>query len=58
MGVHRCTVVPYRGTSLRRKHLPLGPYSRPMPGVTWGSWRDGLFLISEAPLHFAPHNKK
>jgi len=21
----------YRGTSLIRKHLPLGPYSRPMP---------------------------
>ena len=27
----------YRGTSLIRTHPPLGPYSRPMPGATWGS---------------------
>ena len=29
--------VPYRGTSLTRKHRPLGPYSRPIPRVLGGS---------------------
>ena len=41
----------YRGTSLIRKHPPLGTYSRPMPRAIWGSWRDGLFLMSEVPLY-------
>jgi hypothetical protein len=27
----------YRGTSLIKKHLPLGAYRRPMPRVLWGS---------------------
>ena len=39
-----------RGTSLMRKHFPLGPYSRPMPGaLCWftGGW---VFLMSEVPL--------
>ena len=27
----------YRGTSLMRKHLPLGPYSRTMPRALWWS---------------------
>ena len=27
----------YRGTSLIRNRLPLGPYSRPMPRVLWRS---------------------
>ena len=28
----------YRGTSLIRKRLLLGPYHRPMPRAIWGSW--------------------
>jgi len=27
----------YRGTSLIRKRIPLGPYSRTMPRALWGS---------------------
>jgi len=27
----------YKGTSLTRKHPPLGPYSRPMPRALWKS---------------------
>ena len=41
----------FRGTSLIRKHLPLGPYSKPMPkGLGW-SWGEAWFLISEVPLY-------
>ena len=39
--------VSYRGTSLKRNSLPLGPYSRTLPGALDGG---GLFLMSEAPL--------
>ena len=40
---------PYRGTSLERKRLPLGPYSRPMPGALRKSYGRGV--ISKVPLH-------
>ena len=41
----------YRGTSLIRKRLPLGPYSRPIPRALWWSMGGGLFLMSEVPLY-------
>ena len=41
---------PYRGTSLIRKRLTVGPYSRPMPMALWCSWVCGCFLMSEVPL--------
>jgi hypothetical protein len=41
----------YRGTSLMRKHTPLGPYRRPVPRVLGGSLGGGCFLMSEVPLH-------
>ena len=34
----------YRDTSLIRKRLPLGTYSRPTPTALWRSWRSGSFL--------------
>ena len=34
-------VGPYRGTSLLRKRLALGPYSRPMPRGLYGAPRGG-----------------
>ena len=37
--------------SLIRKHLPLGPYRRPMPRVPGGSWGVGRFLMGEVPLY-------
>ena len=40
----------YRGTSLRRKRFPLGPYSRPMPRVLGGSQGGGHFLMGEVPM--------
>ena len=41
----------YGGTSLIRQRLPLGPYSRHIPRVLWGSKRGGLCLMSEVPLY-------
>ena len=42
----------YRGTSLIRKRLPLGTYSRPMPRALRKSrGGGGSFLMSEAPLY-------
>ena len=41
----------YRGTSLIRNSLLLGPYSRTVPRALWGSWGGGLCLISEALLY-------
>ena len=46
-------VLRYRGTSLIRKRLPLGPYRRPTPRVLWGSQGGGRFLMGEVPLY--PH---
>ena len=41
----------YRGTSLIRKHLFLGPYSRAMPRALWWLYGGvGAFLMSEVPL--------
>ena len=40
----------YRGSSLIRNHLPLGPCFRPMPRVLGGSQGGGSFLMSEVPL--------
>ena len=37
----------YRGTSLIRKRLPLGPYCRTMPRALWWSWGGRLFLIAQ-----------
>ena len=40
----------YRGTSLIRKRLPLGPYSRPMPRVLRGfTGGGGVFLCARCP---------
>jgi hypothetical protein len=41
----------YRGTSLRRKRTPLGPYLMPMPRVLGGSRGGERFLIGEKPLY-------
>jgi len=41
---------PYRGTSLTRKRIPLGPYRRPMSGVLGWSKGDWRFLVREVPL--------
>jgi hypothetical protein len=40
----------YRGTSLARKHNPLGPFRRPMPRVLGGSQVGERCLMGEAPL--------
>jgi len=40
----------YKGASLIRNDLPLGPYSRPMSGPYGGPRGGGLFLMSEVPL--------
>ena len=47
-------VMVYRGTSLIRKRLSLGPYSRPMPRALWWSEEGGLLLMSEVPLLVFP----
>jgi hypothetical protein len=39
----------YRVTSLIRKRLPMGPYSRPMPRALKGSWGVGGFLQTRHP---------
>ena len=41
----------YRGTSLIRNSLPLGPFSRTLPRALWWSWGGGRFLMSEVPLY-------
>ena len=41
----------YRGTSLLRNCLPLGPYSNPMPRVLWWSQGGGGVLMSEVPVY-------
>jgi len=48
----------YRGTSLIRNCLLLGPYSRPMPRVLWCSYGGGLFLMSEGPLYVLPQGPR
>ena len=42
--IRRETVYPYRGTSLIRKRLPVGPCSSPMPRALWWSYRGVVFL--------------
>jgi len=41
----------YRGTSLIRNSLSLGPYSRTVPRALWWSEGGGRFLMSEVPLY-------
>ena len=41
-----------RGTSLTRNTPFVGPFSRTIPRVMWWSQGRGLFLMSEAPLHY------
>ena len=44
--------VPYRGTSLIRKRLALGTYSRTLPVALWWSLGCvGRFLMSEVPMY-------
>ena len=43
--------VRYRGASLIRKRILLGPYRRPMPRVLGGSWGGERFLMGEVPLY-------
>ena len=50
--VERCCAE-CRGFSLIRNSAPLGPYSRNMRRALWWSWGEGLFLMSEVPLHHA-----
>ena len=44
----------YRGSSLIRNNLLLGPYRRPMPRVLGGSYGGRIFLMSEVPLLCLP----
>ena len=41
----------HRWTSLIRKRLPLGPYSRPEPRALRRSKGGGRFLMGEVPLY-------
>jgi len=41
---------PYRNTSLVRKYLLLGPYSRAVPRALWCSCGGVLFPVSEVPV--------
>ena len=41
----------YRGTSLNKERLLLGPYSRTMSKAIWRSCGGGRFLMSEVPLY-------
>jgi len=43
--------IAYRGTSLIRNRLPLGPYGKPMTRALWWSQGGGCFLMSEVPLY-------
>ena len=43
----------YRGTSLIRKRLPLGPYDRHLRRALWRSGGWGAFLMSEVALYSA-----
>ena len=47
---HPCAVVEYRGTSLIRNSVSLGPYGRRMPMVLGRSQGGGQCLMSEVPL--------
>ena len=42
----------YRGTSLMRKRIILGPYSRLQPKALWGSW-----VVSVLPLARYPRRE-
>ena len=46
-----CALRPFRGTSLMRKRIPLGPYRRSTPRVLGGSWGGGRVLMGEVSLH-------
>ena len=50
-GVFSDPGVRYRGTSLIRNSLPLGPCSRAMPRALRCSYGEVLFLMSEVPLY-------
>ena len=45
---------PYKGTSLFKKRIPLGPCSRPMPRALWWSYGGGHFSLSEVPPQRQP----
>ena len=47
----RASSLDYRGTSLIRNRLPLGPYSRTVPRALWGPQRGVRFLMNEVPLY-------
>ena len=49
--VYLIDVSSYRGTSLIRKRLAQGPYSRPWPRALSRSWGVGRFLMSKVPLY-------
>ena len=49
--LQRPTSARYKGTSLIRKHPPLGPYSKDMPRPLWRSKGERRFVISEVPLY-------
>ena len=53
LGAQPCTPCPrpYRGTSLTRKHTPLGPYRRPVPRVLEGPRGLGVFLWARYPCN-------
>ena len=44
----------YRGTSLIRKHLPVGTCSRTMSRAIWWPSGGGVFLMSEVTLYEVP----
>ena len=48
--------ITYRGTSLTRKRLPVGPYSRTVPRALRWSWGVGVFLWARYPCT-TPHEE-
>ena len=55
-GRHVRPAATYRGTTLIRERLTLGPYRRPMLRVVGGSQGVGRFLVGEEPLYSLQRN--
>ena len=47
----------YRGTSLKRNNLPLGPNSRPISRALWWSWGGGSFVSARYPCANEPADR-
>ena len=54
--LHDILQVTYRGSSLKRKCTPIGPYRRPMPRVLGGPRGVGVFLWARYPCRPVPQS--